>query len=136
MDVSIVDNDLFVQATQKEKQNVPGTFRLKGEIGKFMQDLQRYRLAIALTVDPHAVKSEFVKQLVNAFIDEGLTCGFFDLEQGGLYSKDTRASIDRNITKTNQKKNSMSTEKLLMDYKQSNNLPIVLMWLWLTVGKN
>ena len=69
-----------------------------------MQDLQRYRLAIALTVDPHAVKSEFVKQLVNAFIDEGLTCGFFDLEQGGLYSKDTRASIDRNITKTNQKK--------------------------------
>ncbi len=108
--VPIVDNGLFVQATQRKIQKAPNTFRLKGEIGKFMQDLQRYRLTITITGDPHAGKSEFVKALVNAFLNEGLTCGFFDLEQGGIVSKDTAQSIDRNITKENQKRLFVSGE--------------------------
>lgn len=79
-------------------------------MGKFMQDLQRYRLTIAITGDPHAGKSEFVKQLVNSFLEENMTCGFFDLEQGGIVSKDTALSIDRNITKENQKRLFVSGE--------------------------
>lgn len=79
-------------------------------MGKFMQDLQRYRLTIAITGDPHAGKSEFVKALVNAFLNENMTCGFFDLEQGGIVSKDTSKSIDRNITKENQKRLFVSGE--------------------------
>lgn len=100
----------FVMASDRDKQKAPNTFRLGGEIGKFLQDLQRYRLAIALTGDPHAGKSEFVKQIVDAFLSKGFTCGFFDLEQGGMSSKDTRSSIDRNISKENQKRLAVAGE--------------------------
>jgi hypothetical protein len=79
-------------------------------MGKLLGKLQRYRLAIVLTGDPHAGKSEFVKQLIDSFINKGLTVGFFDLEQGGLVSKDTRESIDRNISLTNQKKLAVAGE--------------------------
>lgn len=88
--------DLFTPANQR-KQKAEDTFRLKGEMGKFLQELQRFRLAIVLTGDTHAGKSEFLYQLLDAFLVEGFTCGSFDLEHGGLTSKDTRASIDRNI---------------------------------------
>jgi len=97
------DNDLFQIASDKSvKENRPDTFRLKGEIGKLMEDLQRFRMSIVLTGDPHAGKSEFAKQLVNAFIESGFKVGFFDLEQGGMQSKDTEESINRNIPLKNQ----------------------------------
>jgi uncharacterized protein (DUF4415 family) len=106
-----IDDDLFQVASEKNNiKNTPNTFELDGEIGKLLGKLQRYRLAIVLTGDPHAGKSEFVKQLIDSFINKGLTVGFFDLEQGGLVSKDTRESIDRNISLTNQKKLAVAGE--------------------------
>ncbi len=99
---------LFKSATNREKPIQ--TFRLPGEMGKFLEDLQRYRLAILLKGDPHAGKSEFVKQLMDSFITHGFTVALFDLEQGGIYSKDTIQSIDRNISKKNQERLAIAGE--------------------------
>lgn len=93
--------DLFVSADKADKIERPDTFRLPAKIGEFMQDLQRYKLAILLKGDPHAGKSEFLKQLIDGFLEMNWTCALFDLEQGGMASKDTEASIRRNIKKKN-----------------------------------
>lgn len=96
-------DSLFVRAS--EKMPAPAnTFKLKGEKGKLLGNLQRFRLAIVLTGDPHAGKSEFAKDLLDGFLDLGMTVGMFDLEQGGRSSKDTEASINRNISKDNQER--------------------------------
>jgi archaellum biogenesis ATPase FlaH len=58
-------------------------------------------MAILLKGDPHAGKSEFLKQLIDGFLEMNWTCALFDLEQGGMASKDTEASIRRNIKKKN-----------------------------------
>lgn len=93
----------FVIASETPQTNTDDTFRLKGGIGDFLQDLQRYRCAIVLTGDPHAGKSEVVAQIADAFLEYGFKGGYFDLEHGGLQSKDTRASFDRNIKPSNLK---------------------------------
>jgi hypothetical protein len=42
-----------------------------------------------------------LKQLIDGFLEMNWTCALFDLEQGGMASKDTEASIRRNIKKKN-----------------------------------
>jgi antirestriction protein ArdC len=101
----------FILASDKKVHDkAPDTFRLPGPIGEFLQDLQRFRLAIVLTGDPHAGKSEFAKQIIDAFIDKGFTVGMFDLEQGGMMSKDTEESIKRNIKPQNLPKLAVTGE--------------------------
>ena len=93
----------FTKANEKPSiENLPGLFYLPGEIGKWLGKLQRYRLMILVHGESGAGKSELVKQLSNTFLDAGFKGGFYDLEQGGLVSKDTQESIDRNISLKNQ----------------------------------
>lgn len=99
----------FVVASEGPAQRI-NTFKLPKEFGKLLGDLQRYQLTILLTGDPHAGKSEFVTQLTNAFLDHGFKGAYFDLEQGGLISKDTQAAFNRNITKENQAKLAVTGE--------------------------
>lgn len=95
-----ISDELFTRADrQVQLENV---FTLPGEIGSFLGNQQRYRLAIALLGDKHTGKSEFKNQLINAFLKTGLTVGHFDLEHGGLLSKDTQESMDRNIPLENR----------------------------------
>ncbi|MFN3874253.1 MAG: hypothetical protein ACK4R9_14750, partial [Ignavibacterium sp.] len=98
------ENSRFVRA---DKRNIvqeikPDVFRLPGEMGKFLQDLQPYKCAIAISGDPHAGKTEFVTQLIDSFCSIKKKVGFYSLEQGGMESKDTEAAIDRNVSKNNQ----------------------------------
>lgn len=92
----------FTRADKSAAVTIANTFRLNGELGKFLLDIQPYKYSIVLTGDPHAGKTEFVMQLANGFADIGKTVGAFMLEQGGLESKDTKAAIDRNITDKNK----------------------------------
>lgn len=92
----------FVRADKSVEVKTPDTFRLKGELGKFLLDIQPYKYSIVLTGDPHAGKTEVVMQLANGFSEIGKTVGAFMLEQGGLESKDTKAAIHRNINAKNQ----------------------------------
>lgn len=94
----------FVTASESAKVvKAPDVFRLPGEVGKFLQDMQRYKYAIVLTGDPHAGKTEFVMQVADAFAGIKDEVGMFMLEQGGLESKDTKAAVERNISPVNQK---------------------------------
>ncbi len=79
------------------------TFRLPGQLGELLGDLQRFRLAIELTGESHGGKSEFMGQLIDGFADLGFTIGWFDLEHGGMDSKDTQNIVDRNIKPDNRK---------------------------------
>ena len=91
----------FVRADNRETVKVPGTYKLNGELGKFLGEIQPYKYSIVLTGDTHAGKTEVVMQLANAFADIGKTVGTFMLEQGGLESRDTQEAIDRNIPNNN-----------------------------------
>ena len=94
----------FIRADKSGEVKSPDTFRLNGELGKFLQDIQPYKYSIVLTGDPHAGKTEVVMQLADAFAEKEKTIGAFMLEQGGLESKDTKAAIDRNISEKNKQK--------------------------------
>lgn len=102
-------DSLFVRADQAPPQP-EDVFTLPGPIGKLLGKLQRYKLAIALHGDYHGGKSEFAMQLIDAFADRGMRVGLFDLEQGGLYSKDTLASIKRNIKPGNRSRLAVAAE--------------------------
>ena len=100
----------FVLASESPKVETENIFYLKGEIGQWLQKLQRYRLMFLIHGESGGGKSELVKQLANSFIEIGLIGGFFDLEQGGLVSKDTQDSIARNIPEGNKSKISFTDE--------------------------
>jgi antirestriction protein ArdC len=74
------------------------TLRLPGAIGEFLGEQQLYKNAMAIHGMYGSGKSEFVMQLADALAACGKTIGFFDLERGGLQSRDTQASVGRNIT--------------------------------------
>ena len=95
--------DGFVRADNRTEVKSPDTFKLPGQLGKLLQNIQPYKYSIVLTGDPHAGKTEFSMQLVDGFCSIGKTVGAFMLEQGGLESKDTKDAIDRNVSKANQK---------------------------------
>lgn len=93
----------FIRADHKPTAKPEGVFRLPGEIGKFLQDLQFYKGMIVLTGDPHAGKTEVAYQIADSFATMGEDIAIYSLEQGGLESKDTAAAIDRNIAPGNKK---------------------------------
>lgn len=66
-------------------------------MGEFLGDQQAYKLAITLSGQRGAGKTWFSTNLINAFIDHGLSVGMFSIERGVLESKDTKAAIDHNL---------------------------------------
>jgi antirestriction protein ArdC len=123
----------FVRADNRETVKVPGTYKLNGELGKFLGDIQPYKYSIVLTGDTHAGKTEVVMQLANAFADVGKTVGAFMLEQGGLESKDTQGAIDRNMTKQNLPKIFITGEaskgiESVKEYANQFNVIIIDSW--------
>jgi len=92
----------FVSADQVPDKP-EGIFRLPGEIGEFIQDLQPYQELIIVKGPPHSSKSQLVMQLANAFGEINMKVAYIDGEQGGIKSKDTIDSRNRNTTPTGQK---------------------------------
>ena len=78
-----------------------GTFTFGGAIGKFLGEQQRFRSQIVIEGDYHSSKSELAKQIADVAIDMGMKVALVDWEQGGLDSKDTIASIKRNLKPEN-----------------------------------
>lgn len=78
--------------------------QLPGEIGAFLQKLQRYKLVIGVVGETHSSKSELGKQIADAFASVGDEVAWLDWEQGGLDSDDTVQSIHRNIKPENRKR--------------------------------
>lgn len=87
-----------------DEVETPETFRLPGEIGEFMGDLQKYKASVLLTGDPHAGKTQVAYQLADAFAEIYDNIGVLDLEQGGMESRDTQTTLERNVKPENRKK--------------------------------
>lgn len=58
------------------------TFKLEGELGRFLGELDRNMTSFALTGDSGSGKSYFSFELAKLFIDYGFTCKYFSLEEG------------------------------------------------------
>ena len=127
----------FVRADKTADVETPGTYRLNGELGKFLMDIQPYKYSIVLTGDPHAGKTEVVMQLANGFSEIGKTVGAFMLEQGGLESKDTKAAIERNVTPKNKQNVYISGEaaKGIDTIKEcANKFNVIIIDSWQKLG--
>ncbi|MGL6121651.1 MAG: hypothetical protein ACRC1W_01180, partial [Shewanella sp.] len=85
-------------------------FHLSGEIGKLLGNLQAYKLEIVIDGETHSGKSEIGKQVADAFLSAGYSVGWVDWEQGGLESRDTMESIQRNVKPENRKSLMVSSE--------------------------
>lgn len=94
---SKLDNFLNTISENNAPNDGDDVFSLNGELGKFTQELQRFRLSVVLIGESGAGKSEMFSQFIGGFLDLGDKVCVFDLEHGGLRSKETRASFGRNI---------------------------------------
>lgn len=92
------------KSSDKAPQKPQKVFRLSGEVGKLLGNMQAYRLEIVIAGETHSGKSELGKQIADAFLSAGFTVGWIDWEQGGLHSRDTLESIQRNVKPENRRK--------------------------------
>lgn len=99
----------FVPADKTPKQSA-NTFTLAGVIGLLLGLLQRFKLQIIISGETHSSKSQLGMQIANAFAAIGDTVAWVDWEQGGLDSKDTQASINRNVDPANRSRIHVSAE--------------------------
>ncbi len=73
-------------------------FRLAGAIGDFIQDIQPHQALILIKGTKHTSKSQLAMQFAEGFSLTGRKVAYIDYEQGGLESKDTVQSLNRNTT--------------------------------------
>ncbi|WPP48921.1 P-loop NTPase family protein [Catalinimonas niigatensis] len=85
------------------------TFKLKGDIGKLLGDLEKYMLALTIEGDQGAGKTRFTYQLANAFAGSGFNVGVFSLEMGDK-SDVVRKMINSYITKPNRSRVQLTAE--------------------------
>ncbi|WP_245576543.1 hypothetical protein [Flexithrix dorotheae] len=105
---AVLESGGFVLAHQPVTK--PPTFKLAGEMGKFLGELQPYKLAITVSGNRGGGKTTLVTQLIDAFLDTGKKVGFFSLEQGGMESKDTEKLVTANIKAKNRSQLAISGE--------------------------
>jgi antirestriction protein ArdC len=84
-------------------QEAKDVFVLGGEIGKFLQKQQPHKALILIKGNKHSSKSQLAMQIANAFGEEQIPVAYIDYEQGGIESKDTVDSINRNTTERGRK---------------------------------
>ncbi len=84
-------------------QEAKDIFVLGGEIGKFLQKQQPHKALILIKGNKHSSKSQLAMQIANAFGEQQTPVAYIDYEQGGIESKDTVDSINRNTTETGRK---------------------------------
>ncbi|MGC4041993.1 MAG: hypothetical protein QM710_14710 [Flavobacterium sp.] len=79
-------------------QEAKDVFVLGGEIGKFLQKQQPHKALILIKGNKHSSKSQLAMQIANAFGEQQTPVAYIDYEQGGIESKDTLDSINRNTS--------------------------------------
>ena len=84
-------------------QEAKDVFVLGGEIGKFLQKQQPHKALILIKGNKHSSKSQLAMQIANAFGEMQTPVAYIDYEQGGIESKDTVDSINRNTTEKGRK---------------------------------
>ncbi len=75
-------NDNLFQNINHIDQHMKDSFRLKGALGIFLGDLEKYKLAMSIEGDQGAGKTQLAFQLADGFADIGYDVGMFQLEIG------------------------------------------------------
>jgi len=75
-------NDNLFQNINHIDQHTKDSFRLKGALGIFLGDLEKYKLAMSIEGDQGAGKTQLAFQLADGFADIGYDVGMFQLEIG------------------------------------------------------
>lgn len=88
----------FVCASDIGKEEPKDVFVLPGQIGKFLQKIQPHKALILIKGTKHTSKSQIAMQIANGFGEKGDAVAYIDYEQGGVESKDTIDSINRNTS--------------------------------------
>ncbi|MDF9799785.1 DNA-binding NarL/FixJ family response regulator [Catalinimonas alkaloidigena] len=108
------------------------TFKLKGDIGKLLGDLEKYMLALTIEGDQGAGKTRFTYQLANAFAGSGFDVGVFSLEMGDK-SDVVRKMINSYISKPNRTKVQLTgeaSEGIQTIRKYAKNFDVVIIDSW------
>lgn len=100
--ISSLKNLGFVSAAEVPEE-AEGIFVLPGEIGEFIQKIQPHKALIIIKGTKHTSKSQLAMQVANAFGEMDSPVAYIDYEQGGMESKDTVDSINRNTTEKGRK---------------------------------
>ncbi|WP_017730745.1 hypothetical protein [Nafulsella turpanensis] len=126
------DLDIFDSMDQLNSQPSDNSFRLKGDLGKMLGELERFELAITLEGDQGGGKTRFSYQLANAFAEIGLQVAVFSLEIGRR-SDLIRRMREAYIVEVNRK-NVFITDKLPEGletiYKASKAFDVVIIDSW------
>ncbi len=75
-------SNLFNSMNEIDEGPSANSFRLAGDLGVLLGDLERFELALTLEGDQGGGKTRFSYQLTNAFADIGMTVAMFSLEIG------------------------------------------------------
>ena len=78
-------------------------FHLPGAIGKLLQKIQPHKALILIKGTKHTSKSQLAMQIANGFAEMGKPVAYIDYEQGGMESKDTIDSLNRNTSPLGRK---------------------------------
>lgn len=92
----------FVSASKVPEQP-KDVFCLNGDIGAFLQKIQPHKALILIKGTKHTSKSQLAMQIANGFAEIGKPVAYIDYEQGGMESKDTIDSINRNTSEAGRK---------------------------------
>ena len=91
-------NKLGFKKANEAPEKPEGLIYLPGQIGAFLQTIQSYQELILIKGNKHSSKSQLAMQIANGFGELDKEVAFIDYEQGGLQSKDTIDSIERNTS--------------------------------------
>jgi ribosomal protein S18 len=126
------DLDIFDSMDKLDNQPSEHSFRLNGDLGELLGDLERFELAITLEGDQGGGKTRFSYQLANAFAEIGLQVAVFSLEIGRK-SDLIRRMKEAYLAEANRK-NVFITDKLPEGletiYKASKVFDVVIIDSW------
>ena len=91
-------NKLGFKKANEAPEKPEGLIYLPGQIGAFLQTIQSYQELILIKGNKHSSKSQLAMQIANGFGELDKEVAFIDYEQGGMQSKDTIDSIERNTS--------------------------------------
>ena len=92
------ENKLGFKKANEAPDKPEGLIYLPGQIGAFLQTIQSYQELILIKGNKHSSKSQLAMQIANGFGELDKEVAFIDYEQGGMQSKDTIDSIERNTS--------------------------------------
>ncbi len=135
----VSSDSLFNNIAHIDKKMVE-TFRLKGDLGILLGDLETYKLAITLEGDQGAGKTQLSFQLADGFADIGYSVGMFQLEIGAN-SNIIKRNRDQYIQPKNIGKIAITGEapngiKTIRQYANRFNVIIIDSWTKLDVDSS